>query len=608
MNLKIFRNAAPQALRRPRASLLCLLFLALACAPGPHLGGPTTAHPLRVVVGPAPTPLIPGFTGDPEREIARSLAQAAGRELELVVDTPGQDPLVRLAAGEVDVVATGLAASRRRDDQIAYSLPYRHDDHPVVLAMRADDVELRGSANEILIARAFTDGHSLRRDDLAGIRRRGSLRYIARPHPASYTVRQGDACGFEYELLHRFADEQGLELEIVTPANPADLQSWLLSGRGDVLAASPEGPVAETGKLRLTRSVADAEMVIVTRDDDPHPVRELADLAGRTLAVRASGAERGLGEAVAAAVEGLKVEVVPEQVSVVQILAGVGEGRFDLTLAPSHLVRVEQFGGRRLTTALALGDARLGWGVRANNPVLLAALNNFLARERDGAEYAFLRVKYLASSQSFAMAGEKAGRISPYDGLARRYAAEYDLDWRLVVALMFQESRFRPGLTSPAGAAGLMQMMPETAAHLDVGDVHDPDESIRAGTRYLRCLIDVYEPTLPLATRIRFALASYDAGAGHVIDARLLARQLGLDPNRWYGNVEKAMLLLEQPEYYEGAKRGRCRGSEVVRYVEEIDRRYRLYVQSVPEPFGAEPAVRGVAALLAGPASPLPPA
>lgn len=609
-NPKIFGKRGRGTCRpKPWTLLLYPALILLACAPGPRPGGSTSAAPLRVIVGPAPTPLLPGFSGDTERDIARSLAAASGRELELVAATPGEDPLGRLLAGEVDVVATGLAASRRHANRVAYSLPYRHEDHPVVLAMRADDVELRGSANEILIARAFADGHEIRRDDLAGIRRRGSLRFIARPHPASYTLRGGDPRGFEYELLRHFADEQGLELEIVTPADPADLEPWLLSGRGDVLAASPEGPVAATGRLRLTRSVADADMAIVTRDDDARPVRELGDLAGRTLSVRASGGELPLAEHIAAAVEGLKIDILPEQTGLVQILAGVGEGRFDVALAPTHLVRVEQLGGRRLVSALTLGDARLGWGVRAGNPELLAALDAFLAREIGGDDYAFLRMKYLASGAALAHGNaERAGGISPYDAIARRYAPQYDLDWRLVVAQMFQESRFDPKLVSPAGAAGLMQMMPQTAARFDVGDLRDPDESIRTGTRYLRRLIDVYEPTLPLATRIRFALASYDAGPGHVIDARTLARELGLDPNRWYGNVEKAMLLLEQPEYYENAKRGRCRGSECVKYVEEIDRRYRLYVQSVPEPFSSEPHGTRIASLPARPASPLPPA
>ncbi|MFN8178258.1 MAG: transporter substrate-binding domain-containing protein [bacterium] len=593
--------------RRVAAAVRYLSLLVLACAPGPAVHGPVNLPPLRVVVGPAPTPLIPGLSGDSERDIAWGLAARTGRELELITLAPGEDPLPRLLDGRADLVATGLAASTAHGDRIAFSLPYRHEDHPVVLAMRAEDVALRGSVNEILLSLAFSDGEEIRHDDLSGIRRRGSLRFIARPHPASYCLRDGDPSGFEYGLLRRFADEQGLALEIVTPRSPAELESWLLSGRGDVLAASPEGPVPASERLRLTRSVADVDMAVVTRDDDARPVHELGDLAGRTLAVRTSGSERALAEHVAAAVEGLKIQLIPDGTSLVQILAGVGDGQYDATLAPTHLVRIEKMSGRRLDGSLTLGSARLGWGVRAENPALLAALNQFLAREIGGADYNMLWRTCFADEQAGG-SDDADGQISPYDALARRYALQCDLDWRLIVAQMFQESRFDPQLVSPAGATGLMQMTPDTAARLEVGNQSDPEESIRAGSSYLRRLIDLYEPTLPLATRIRFALAAYDAGPGHVLDARTLAQARGLDPNRWYGNVEKAMLLLEQPEYFMQAKCGRCRGSEVVRYVEEIDRRYRLYVQHVPDAPGSALRFDAVASLPAGPASPIPPA
>jgi membrane-bound lytic murein transglycosylase F len=433
---------------------------------------------------------------------------------------------------------------------------------------------------------------------------------IARPHVGSYFLHRGDPRGFEYELLQRFAQEQGLALEIVTPPDAADLTRWLLGGRGDLLAASPEGPLVPTNRLRVTRPVAEVELVLVGRDDDPRPVRKLADLAGRTLVVRHASLERSSAEELAAAVEGLQVEVMPEGTSGVDLLAGVGDGRYDLALCPSHLVRVEQAAGRRLDVVLELGPMELAWGVRASNPQLRAALDEFLAREYRGSAYNVLWRKYLRGGAVLALGGARSDRtapISPYDAIARRYAAEHDLDWRLVVSVMYQESRFELGRVSAAGAAGLMQVLPETAAELGAGDLHDPAESIRLGTAYLRRLVGLYDPSLPLATRLRFALASYSAGPGHVMDARKLAREIGLSPDRWYGNVERAMLLLEQPEYAATARCGPCRGSETVRYVSEVDRRYRLYVQHVPaEPREASPG--GQDTLSASPASPLPPA
>lgn len=568
-----------------RRAALGAVLTAISCAPSPGLRDAEPPAPLRVLVGAVRTPLIPGLGGDPDRDIARNVAASLGRPLEFVTAGPEDDPVGLLLSGAVDILATGLVPRADAGDQVAFSLPYRHEDHPVMLGLRAEDVGLRRRVNEVLTSRAFTDGNAVHRDDLGGIRRRGSLRMIARPHVASYFLHRGDPRGFEYELLKQFADEQGLALEVVTPRNVADLEAWLLGGRGDILAANPEGMPAASARMRPTRTVANVDVIVVARDDDARPLTDLADLAGRTLTVRPGGTEHRVAEEIAAAVEGLRVESVGANVSVLEVLEGVAEGRHDLTLAPEHLVRVEQAAGHRLAVALRLGSTELSWGVRASNPALRAALDEFLAREYRGTHYNVLWRKYLRGAAVLAGGGRRSDRpasISPYDALARRYAAAHDLDWRLLVAMMFQESRFDPTLVSPAGAAGLMQIVPETGAELGVTDPHDPEDSVRGGALYLSRLVRRWDPELPLSTRLRFALASYDAGVGHVIDARRLARDMGLSPDRWYGNVERAMLLLEQPEYAETAKCGWVRGSETVRYVEEIDRRYRLYIQNAP--------------------------
>lgn len=591
------------AARLGRRAALGAVLTAISCAPSPALRSGETPPPLRVLVGTVPTPLIPGLGGDPDRDIARNVAASLGRSVQFVAARAEQDAITLLLEGGVDIIATGMAPNREHLDRIAFSLPYRHEDHPVVLGLRAGDVELRRCVNEVLTSRAFADGHAVHRDDLKGIRRRGSLRMIARPHVGSYFLHRGDPRGFEYELLKRFADEQGLALEVVIPKSVADLESWLLSGRGDVLAANPEGTPAASGKMQPTRPIANVDLVVVARDDDSRPIEDLAQLAGRTLTVRPTGTERRVADEIAAAVEGLRVNTVSENVSIIDLLAGVADGHYDLTLAPQHLVRVEQAAGHRLESVLTLGSTPLSWGVRASNRQLRAALDDFLAREFRGVPYNVLWHKYLRSGAVLTRAGRRSDRlasISPYDAIVRRYAAANNVDWRLVVAMMYQESRFEPGLVSPAGATGLMQILPETGAELGAVDLYDPEESIRAGTLYLSRLTQRWDPRLPLSTRLRFALASYDAGIAHVLDARALAREMGWSADRWYGNVERAMLLLEQPAYAEKAKYGYCRGSETVHYVEEIDRRYRLYIQNLPEDTDADVATEL--------ASPLPPA
>jgi membrane-bound lytic murein transglycosylase F len=125
-----------------------------------------------------------------------------------------------------------------------------------------------------------------------------------------------------------------------------------------------------------------------------------------------------------------------------------------------------------------------------------------------------------------------------------------------------------------------MQIMPATAVELGIENLSDPEAAIHAGIRYLDWVRDRFEPELAVQDRMWFTLAAYNAGPGHVRDARRLAREIGLNPNRWFENVEKAMLLLSSVEYSSNARHGYCRCGEPVAYVRQIRERYNAYVET----------------------------
>jgi len=174
------------------------------------------------------------------------------------------------------------------------------------------------------------------------------------------------------------------------------------------------------------------------------------------------------------------------------------------------------------------------------------------------------------------------GRLSPYDEILKKHSKRYGLDWRLMAAQAYQESLFDPEAESWAGAKGLFQLLPSTGLELGFEDLGDPEAGIQAGVRYMHQILARLEPRVPLKHRLRFALAAYNAGFGHLQDARRLAAEESLDPDKWFGHTEKAMLLLSQPRYYQRARYGYVRGSETVRYVSEIQNRYDHYVTLVP--------------------------
>ncbi|MFQ5584095.1 MAG: transglycosylase SLT domain-containing protein, partial [Calditrichia bacterium] len=169
--------------------------------------------------------------------------------------------------------------------------------------------------------------------------------------------------------------------------------------------------------------------------------------------------------------------------------------------------------------------------------------------------------------------------LNEYDDIIKAFADSLDWDWRLLASQIYQESRFDPAVRSWAGAVGLMQLMPRTARKYGAVNILEPYDNILAGTNYLHWLENYWAKIRDEQERIKFVLASYNTGFGHVEDARSLAKKYGKNPDKWEGNVREYVLKLSAKEFYndEVVKHGYCRGEEPVRYVDEIFKRYKDY-------------------------------
>jgi len=165
-------------------------------------------------------------------------------------------------------------------------------------------------------------------------------------------------------------------------------------------------------------------------------------------------------------------------------------------------------------------------------------------------------------------------RLPLYSQSIKSAANKYGFDWHLIVAQIYQESRLNPLAKSSAGAKGLMQILPGTANSLGVNDIYNPVENINAGVRYLRILYDHYE-SIEGNDRMLMALAAYNAGRGHVEDARRLAVKKNLDPDSWE-SLKKTLPLLKFRKYYKKSKYGYCRGTEPIIYTKRIMIYYRI--------------------------------
>jgi len=178
---------------------------------------------------------------------------------------------------------------------------------------------------------------------------------------------------------------------------------------------------------------------------------------------------------------------------------------------------------------------------------------------------------------------ETPNSLSPYDDLVKQYASQYGFDWKLITAQMYQESRFDPTATSWVGAQGLLQVMPRTGKEFGFTNLKDPQTGLYAGIKYMQWVQNRFDKELPVKDRMWFTLASYNAGVGHVRDARRLARKMGWNGDRWFNNVERAMLLLRLKKYYRHARFGFVRGKEPVNYVRNIKQHFEAYSKLLPE-------------------------
>lgn len=268
----------------------------------------------------------------------------------------------------------------------------------------------------------------------------------------------------------------------------------------------------------------------------------------------------------------------------------VAEGTYPAAVASSHVAQAVMSHRPELTTAFALGERQpVCWAVRKNSPELRAALDRFVLKNHRvdengrvvGSElYNVLYHKYFLDERQIVRRAEdpfhvvKTGVLSPYDDLIRETAQRHDLDWLLVASVCFQESRWDPERESWAGAVGLMQVMP--ASHgVSPDSLRIPAVNLEVGVSHLRDLFDAYS-YLPEEQQVRFALAAYNAGQGHVDDARILSIIREEDPNSWK-SVRESLLLLRKPEWHRQVRYGYVRGSETVGYVREVLRRYDLF-------------------------------
>lgn len=438
--------------------------------------------------------------------------------------------------------------------------------------------------------------------DLDKIKKRDTLKAITIFGPTSYFLYRGKAMGFEYEILEDLASKLDLHLELVVSRNIDDLFEKLNNGDGDLIAYGLAITSMRNKIVDFTIPYTTYHQVLVQRKPDNWRslsykakqsalIKDVTELGGKTISIRENSSyyERllNLSEEIG---DSIGIQFVPGEYSTHEIIQKVSEGEYQFTIADNSIAQLNNSYYSNLDISIPVSfSQKIAWAIRKNSPQLRNTLDSLLQEYIGSARFNIIYNKYFESNKSFKNRISSnyytinTGKISPYDDLIKLNADRIDWDWLLVSALIYQESQFDPKAGSWAGARGLMQIMPVTATELDVKNTHDPEQSIKGGTKYLKILYDRWSSIPDSIQRIKFAMASYNCGYGHVQDAQRLAKKDGGNEFVWDAGVDEYILKLSKPRYYNRPEvvYGYARGSEPYNYVRNIFDRYEEYKEMV---------------------------
>ncbi len=428
--------------------------------------------------------------------------------------------------------------------------------------------------------------------DLPEIRERGELVAITSYSPLSYFIYRGEVMGYEYELLQLFGEHIGLPVRIKIARDFGQMMDMLDRGEGDLIAYGLTVTSGRRERLAFSEPLNMTRQVLVQRKPENwrqmmlhqienELIRNPIELSGKTVYVRRGSAylDRliNLSQEIGADIDIVEAE---KGVTTEELIRSVAEGEIDFTVADENIAGIKSAYHQNLDVETAISmPQQTAWAMRQTSPELLDTVNEWLEKARTQTDYYVIYNKYYENRRAFRSRYSSdffpvtGGTVSPYDELLQQYADELGWDWRLLAALIYQESQFNPSARSWAGAVGLMQLMPATAREFGADDPLDPEDNIAAGIKFLQWLQGYWKDHIEDEyERRKFVIASYNVGHGHVQDARRLAKAEGDDPDIWHGHVAEHMLNKSNPEYFnrEEVRFGYASGLEPVNYVNSI--------------------------------------
>jgi len=430
-------------------------------------------------------------------------------------------------------------------------------------------------------------------DDLPHILLKKKLKAITLYSSVSYFIYRGEPMGYDYDLCKDFASSLGLELEIVVAKNVNELTEMLNNGEGDVVIYNL--PVTNELKDEINycgKETISNQVLIQRKEKGDTLLKDVTELIGKEIYVQKNTKYEqrliNLNEELGGGV--IIHDINKDSITIEDMIEMVSKGLIPYTLADADMAMLNRTYYNNIDVSLAISfPQRSSWAVRKNSPILAVALDGWFKENKKSTRYQSIIKRYFEVSKSTVVASQilsiQHGQISIFDHLFKKYAVTSGFDWRLLASIAYQESRFDTTATSWAGAKGLMQIMPQTFTGLGEKseDMGNPEASVRAAAKYLKIMEGNFKSIENREERMKFILASYNAGIGHIYDAQALAKKYGKDPHVWTGSVAEFALLKSNPEYYTDSvcRFGYFRGRETYNYVIVVLASYEYYKEKI---------------------------
>ncbi len=435
---------------------------------------------------------------------------------------------------------------------------------------------------------------------LDSILRKGKLRVIVNNTPTSYFIYRGTPMGYQYDLMKRFCRDMNLELEIKVVASIPDAIDSLMAKKADVLAAGLTVLGNRKKSIDFSLPLIQTRQVLIQRKPPGYEkqsrskvekqlLRDVTQLAHQTVYVEKGSAyvkrlislQDEIGDSIHVVTYSGKIDM-----DSIMTLIDMGEIQYAITDEYTAKFFLRYFPNLDIGTPISFNQ-NIALAVPQNSKHLQDTLNHWIQKNVHGLFGAVIYNRYFKYNKDVVSKVKSSynienGKISPYDEIIKKEAKKIDWNWKLIAAQIAVESGFKPQKTSWAGAEGLMQIMPATANSLSnhTQNMYDPHLNIQMGVKLDGILFKYWKTEIPDSLEaIRFSLASYNIGRGHVYDAQRLAVKFGLDPYKWDGNVANMIVKLSKSSYYNDkvVRHGYCRGIEAKNYVSRITSLYANY-------------------------------